>query len=99
MPYGQGEYQRRVSKPVTIRGVTYPSIGEAARQLDVSHTNITKAMQRGTLNFVGLRTPHNRKPVTLNGVWYPSQTKASVETGIGIRRVRRMVKMGNENVG
>lgn len=110
MAYGHGEYQRRVSKPVTIRGVNYPSIGEAARRLDVSHTNITKAMQRGTLDFLGLRQPHNRKPVTVDGVWYPSMMRASVGSGIGIKRLRRMVssddpravwadKTGNENVG
>ena len=91
MPHGQGEYQRRVSKPVTIRGVTYNSIGEASRTLDVSHTNITKAMERGTLDFVGLRAPHNRRPVTLDGIWYPSLQRASIGSGIGLKRLRRML--------
>jgi hypothetical protein len=91
MPYGQGEYQRSVSKPVTIRGVTYSSIGEAARTLDVSHTNISKALQRNTLDFVGLRTSHNRKPVIVDGVWYPSLERGSVGSGIGLKRLRRML--------
>ena len=91
MPHGQGEYQRRVSKPVTIRGVTYASHGEAARALDVSHTIIVSAKRRGTLDFVGLRTSHNRKPVIVDGVWYPSMMRASIGAGIGIKRLRRMV--------
>jgi len=91
MPHGQGEYQRMVSKPVTIRGVTYRSIGEAARALDVSHTNISKAMARGTTDFIGLRQPHNRRPVTLDGVWYPSLQRASIGSGIGLKRLRRML--------
>ena len=91
MPHGQGEYQRRVSKPVTIRGVRYSSIGEASRTLDVSHTNITKAMERGTLDFVGLRAPHNRKPVIVDGVWYASLLRGSIGSGIGLKRLRRML--------
>ena len=91
MPHGQGEYQRKVSKPVTIRGVTYASRGEASRALDVSHTCISSAIKRGALDFVGLqRANNNRKPVIVNDVWYPSALRASVETGIGIRRVRKM---------
>ena len=90
MPQGRGEYHRKVSKPVTIRGVTYASHGEASRALDVSHTCISSSIRRGTLDFVGLRTPHNRKPVTVNGVWYPSVLRASVETGIGIKKIRKI---------
>jgi len=90
MPQGRGEYHRKVSKPVTIRGVTYASMGDASRALDVSHYCISSAIRRGTLDFVGLHTPHNRKPVILNGVWYPSVLRASVETGIGIKRVRKL---------
>lgn len=91
MPQGRGEYHRKVSKPVTIRGVTYASRGEASRALDVSHTCISSAIKRGALDFVGLRKANNnRKPVIVNGVWYPSMLRASVETGIGIRRVRKL---------
>ena len=90
MAQGIGEYHRRVSKSVTIRGVKYASRGEASRALDVSMTCISSAIKRGTLDLVGLRRPHNRKPVILNGVWYPSVLRASVETGIGIKRVRKL---------
>ena len=91
MPQGRGEYQRKVSKPVTIRGVTYASMGEASRALDVSHTCVSSAVKRGTLDLVGLRgANNNRKPVIVNGVWYPSMLRASVETGIGIKRIRKI---------
>lgn len=90
MPQGRGEYHRKVSKPVTIRGITYASRGEASRALDVSHTCISSAIKRGTLDFVGLRDANNRKPVTVNGVWYPSVLRASVETGIGIKKIRKI---------
>ena len=90
MAQGRGEYHRKVSKPVTIRGVTYASRGEASRALDVSHTCISSAIKRGALDFVGLQKANNRKPVIVNGVWYPSALRASVETGIGIRRVRKL---------
>lgn len=90
MAQGIGEYHRRVSKSVTIRGVTYASRGEASRALDVSMTCISSAIKRGTLDLVGLHTPHNRKPVIVNGSWYPSVLRASVETGIGIKRVRKL---------
>lgn len=91
MPQGRGEYHRKVSKPVTIRGVTYASHGEASRALDVSHTCISSSIRRGTLDFVGLRTPNNnRKPVIVNGVWYHSVLRASVDTGIGIKKIRKI---------
>ena len=91
MAQGIGEYHQRVSKPVKIRGVTYASRGEASRALDVSHTCIASAIKRGALDFVGLRKANNnRKPVIVNGVWYPSVLRASVETGIGIKRIRKI---------
>ena len=91
MAQGVGEYHRRVSKSVTIRGVKYASRSEASRALDVSTTCISSAIKRGTLDFVGLRKANNnRKPVIVNGVWYPSLLRASVETGIGIRRIRKL---------
>ena len=99
MAQGIGEYHRRVSKSVTIRGVTYASRGEASRALDVSHTCISSAVKRGTLNSVGLRKANNnRKPVIVNGVWYPSMLRASVETGIGIRRVRKLAVFANSQI-
>jgi hypothetical protein len=98
MPHGQGEYQRMVSKPVTIRGVTYASHGEASRVLGVSHANIAAAKRKGTLDFVGLRTSHNRKPVTVDGVWYCSVARAAGGTGIGIKRLRRMLNSDDTRV-
>ena len=96
MAQGRGEYHRKVSKPVTIRGVTYASRGEASRALDVSHTCISSAIKRGALDLVGMqKANNNRKPVIVNGAWYPSALRASVETGIGIRRVRKLAVFAN----
>ena len=96
MPQGRGEYHRKVSRPVTIRGVTYASMGEASRALDVSHTCVSSAVKRGTLDFVGLRKANNNcKPVIVNGVWYPSVLRASVETGIGIKKIRKIAVFAN----
>ena len=91
MAQGIGEYHRRVSKSVTIRGVTYASRGEASRALDVSHTCISSSIKRGTLDLVGMRKANNnRKPVIVNGVWYPSMLRARVETGLGLKRLKKL---------
>ena len=97
MAQGRGEYHERMSKPITIRGVTYASKGEASRALDVSHTCITASERRGTLDFVGLRTPHNRKPVIVNGVWYHSMLRASVETGMSVKKIKRLLERESKN--
>ena len=90
MAQGRGEYHRKVSKPVTIRGVTYASKGEASRALGVSLTCITSAERRGTLDACGLMVANNRKPVVVNDVWYPSMLDARVATGMGLKRLNKL---------
>jgi hypothetical protein len=41
-------------KPVPIRGVTYPSMGEAARQIGVNVSTISRAHREGWLQNVGI---------------------------------------------
>ena len=48
-------YPGALKCPVTIRGVTYESRAEAADALGVSRNTIYKALERGTLENVGLR--------------------------------------------
>lgn len=47
-------------KSVSIRGVTYATQKEAARALGVGEAAIAVAKQRGTLDRVGCRAPHDQ---------------------------------------
>ena len=96
MPQGRGEYHRKVSKPVTIRGITYASKGEASRALGVSLTCITSAERRGTLDACGLMVAHNRKPVIVNDIWYPSMLDARVATGMGLKRLKKLAVLSSK---
>lgn len=51
------KYHTGVSKPTTIRGVTYPSRWAAAKALNCTPSNVYKAAQEGWLDRVGLK-PH-----------------------------------------
>jgi hypothetical protein len=50
-------YHTGVSKPTTIRGVTYPSRWAAAKALNCTPSNVYKAAQEGWLDRVGVK-PH-----------------------------------------
>ncbi|MGC0225180.1 NUMOD1 domain-containing DNA-binding protein [Pseudooceanicola nitratireducens] len=62
-------------KPVTIRGVEYPSRKAAAKALGVSQATISGACERGTLDNVGLQGG-GPIPVTTKGMKFPSKTAA-----------------------
>lgn len=47
--------------PVKIRGVLYPSQAAAARALGVKQTNISKALDAGTIDNIGLGRNFGRK--------------------------------------
>jgi glutathione S-transferase len=51
------KYHTGVSKPTTIRGVTYPSRWAAAKALNCTPSNVYKAAQEGWLDRVGVK-PH-----------------------------------------
>lgn len=64
--------------PVTIRGITYPSQGAAARALKVPASAISKALDLGTLDNVGLGRNHDRKQaLTISGVHVESVRAAA----------------------
>ena len=77
-----------MAKPVTIRGVTYPSQRHAAEALGVSTQTITQAVQRGRLGTVGLGRLQKgcdgvyQREVTLGGVTYPSKKAAAYALGV-----------------
>jgi len=50
------EYHTSVSKPVIIRGVTYTSIWQAAKELGCHPNNISKALKEGWLDRAGIKS-------------------------------------------
>lgn len=68
---------------LSIRGVEYPSIAEAARQLGVAYSTVSNALDNGTLDTVGLGRNHDRKkPITVNGVLYESIAEAAKQCNL-----------------
>lgn len=75
---------------VTIRGVTYDSVREAASELGVAKSTVYCALSKGNIDTVGLgpgTRPPDRyrsgkgKEITLAGVTFPSIAAASVALG------------------
>ena len=58
----------RQCKPVTIRGITYPSMNEAARDLGVNPKTVYTAAARGMLNHIRPKSDTGRwaeaRPIT-----------------------------------
>jgi hypothetical protein len=60
MTMAWSDYHTSVSTPVTIRGVTYSSIWQAAKAMGCSATNIRKAHKEGWLDRAGLKTQERK---------------------------------------
>jgi len=91
-------------KPVTIRGVTYPSISAAARAHGVRPSTIHSAMERGRLDYVGVGSSKNGKwngsPVVIRGVTYSSLREAARALGVSPQAVSTALMRGTaDNVG
>lgn len=95
----------RRCKPITIRGIQYGSMKEAADALGISLSTIKSAKTRGTLEYAGLgwrestSTIKNgerraNKPVTIRGVEYPSQTIAAEVLGVNQSTISSALKNG-----
>lgn len=69
----------RRGTPTRIRGVDYPSVSEAARQLGVTFSTVFGAMERGTLDACGIP---DRTAGYCDGVQYPSKAAAARALGI-----------------
>lgn len=70
---------------VRIRGVDYPSQKAAAEALGVVPMTITRALDLGTIDRVGLR--QTKIPVTIRGVDYPSMAAAARALGVRLRTI------------
>lgn len=79
--------------PTEVRGVKYPSMKAAAEAIGVYWTTIQQAMNKGTLDRVGLNPRGRRmsKPVNINGVDYPSIRQATYHIDISFSRLQRLV--------
>ena len=62
---------------ITIRGVDYASGAAAGRALGVRRSTVNNAIERGTLQYVGLgRNYLTKTPVIVDGVKYETITAA-----------------------
>ena len=90
-------------KPITIRGVEYPSQAAAGKALGISHNRVYKAALAGRKESLGLGLPGCVKatvPVTIRGVSYPSLHAAAKALGIAQSNLSRMRRNGTlDNAG
>lgn len=79
--------------PLRIRGVDYPSIRAAAQALGVSYSTVANALDRGTLEYIGMGTksPAKGNPiaVTIRGIAYRSNVEAAAALGVSRQAVAR----------
>ena len=74
-----------MTTPVTVRGVTYPSMTAAARALGVTKQAVSRALDKGTLDGVGFGRrcePTYTRPTIVCGVAYPSRRSAAAALGV-----------------
>ena len=97
-PSGADHYK---SKPVTIRGVEYPSHAAAARELRVSVATIQKHRAEGRLDEVGLgpqwhtgASHHNAVEITIRGKTYPTIADAAADLGVTEGAIRVAKRKG-----
>ena len=72
--------------PIVIRGVHYESQAAAARAFNVSHVTITRAVNRGTQDRIGLGT--GKRPIVWDGVEYSSIIDAARAAGLTRHKFR-----------
>lgn len=82
---------RRIWRPITIRGVTYPSHTHAAKAVGVVPSTITLAKATGTLETVGLG---RKVPLTVRGTYYDSVREAARAIGVSEGTVSRALNNG-----
>lgn len=84
-------------KPITIRGVTYPSRAAAAQVLGIQVEGLYDAIRRGTVQNAGLGQGKAKCiPITIRGVTYPSYAEAARALGVSPSSVQQAVKYGYE---
>ena len=77
--------------PVVIRGVNYPSQSAAARALGVAQTNISKALDLGTVDNVGLGRNQNKRACFLNDKEFESRAELARYVGVSASTLRSRI--------
>ena len=77
--------------PTCVRGVTYRSIAEAARQIGVSFATLSAALDRGTQDQCGLRGAVSGYA---DGVFYPSKAAAARALGMSAQTLHHKISVG-----
>ena len=80
---------------IKIRGVTYESVRHAADSLGVTRDAVYSALQRGSMDMVGLGDTQSR-PINLDGVQFKSMGAASVALGFNRSFVRYVTGGGSQ---
>lgn len=85
-------------KPITIRGVTYPSVKVAAATFGISIYTIYQARLRGQLQNVGLG-PQDQPgcSVRIRGVVYPNARVAGEALGLTPSAITAAVRQGRQD--
>lgn len=88
-----------VKRSVTIRNVTYDSIAEAALALGVHRTTVTKAKNRGSLDYVGTRVG-GPKPfkVRSRGQIFENVKECAEHFNVSISTVYCAINAGREDM-
>jgi hypothetical protein len=80
---------------VRIRGITYPSMADAARAIGVTPRAITHALNRGAIDEVGLHGVGPKpKPVTVGGITFTSKRELANFLGKNINAIVMALKRG-----
>ena len=77
-------------KPITIRGVDYPSKTEAAKALGIGYEALRKAIVDGRLDTVGLnpRGRNHGRRVKIDGKTYGSIAEAARTIGVNYEALK-----------
>ena len=79
----------RKGRPVTIRGVEYPSCAAAARALDLDEKTVRLARIAGKLDGLGSR---RRVSIEIDGEIYDSRAAAARALGVPYHTLRGLEK-------
>jgi len=82
---------------VIIRGQLFASQADAARHFNVSAMCIHHALERGTLDGVGLgRNYHTRKPIWLDGSMHNSRADLARHIGVKANVIQNWIRRAKQ---
>lgn len=79
-----------------VRGEVFPSIRATAKHFGVGTSTVSRALDHGRMDNLGLGKTCNRKRVAFNGVWYPSQAALSRAANISQQDISRAIKIAKD---